>query len=514
MFACNQKSSSTLISEVTTELTTINLVSSSIPTENIAVHIPEAGINDFVSYQAVYISNDSFDAYIDVNISEDESSQMIESISEIIDKLPSDHKLVYRISDNFGSWIDNDIITLNKTNFYLDNNYVNFTLLYLFGESSNYGLIYGYSQYLLDQSSVINLSDLTSLTNNDDYVFDLTWPLFLSEYVTDEIGVMVRSISTNFVSYLINTEGEEVFQDLLTQSGTFNDQIDNSLASYLSEWLYSLGIVYQVSPMPIVIRYSTASSYYPVIIETMWAKYYINKDFMNEQFDFDVVFTDYYELRSFINTLEYGMEQVREFTNNDLSIDLYGKIPIYYNSIYGSADLGYGALYRGSEENSSIVARAAGATLHEYVHYATLGTKYKDTSALTNMYLLEGIAIYVSTQYDDWWEKANQYEYENILPSMTSMNEFVMKYNTFLLENQIQFDVFDYMDFTQYTFIDTVTFPNFVSSASYVKYLIDNYGIELFWQYYGEEETFDVLYGKSSAEMQEEWKQYLIDKFE
>jgi hypothetical protein len=492
------------------------------------VHTPEAGINDFIIYEALGISHENLEISFDIEIEQSQKETMLDAIMEAQNILSIDETMTYRISDSFGNWIDDDIIYLNATDFYTDNNYICFTLLKHFGEETNYGLLYGYSQYLQNTNIQLDYQALADVCISDSYIFDLTWPLFLSDYVTDNILDLVKSISTNFVSYLIETYGEESFQTLLSQSGTFDFQFDSNLASNLNEWLLFMNIDYEVIPSSIAIRFTTVSSYYPVMAETDWAMYHINKDFLIDQLSIasplltncnEFVFANYEELKLFLIKIEQQMTKVREYINNDLSVDTYGKIHIYYNEIYNDVDPSHPGFFYGTDANSGIrLSIAVGATIHEYIHYATIGTMYKDVPTEFQIYFKEGIAVYLSNLFDADWVSATKLGYEYFLENPAEdadTNSFIVNYRDYLNTNQLDFDINDYTDCLVYSIKQRNKTPYYYwSSCSFVCYIIDTYGTDKLWNYVGNGNTFENIYGKSITDMLSEWNLYLVNKFQ
>jgi len=153
--------------------------------------------------------------------------------------------------------------------------------------------------------------------------------------------------------------------------------------------------------------------------------------------------------------------------------------------------------------------------LHEYVHYATIGTKYAEASAEIKAYLSEGIATYITGLYDKYWIEIFYSEY---LMSITSPPDnfvtFITNYEDYLEQNEIEFNMLDYIDCYVYTFGEETTYPNYYTSMSFIRYLIDNYGIELFWKYFDEVDTFDNLYGQNRSNMMDDWYTSITQKFQ
>jgi len=195
-----------------TQTTTTSPIVSSQTVEPVAVYTPSGEVNDFVYFSSFLVSTEQADIFYDVNITSEDRQQMTQSIEEMTAFIDFEEKIIYRISDSFGTWIDEGIIYINQSEFYTDFRYACMTLLFNYGEQTNYGLVYGYANYLLNESATINDQDLTDITENSTSIFDLTWPLFLGAYVTSEDGERVREISTEFVLYLIESITENGFE--------------------------------------------------------------------------------------------------------------------------------------------------------------------------------------------------------------------------------------------------------------------------------------------------------------
>jgi hypothetical protein len=481
--------------------------------ESILVRAPETDVNNFVLLNVIHIVSNQFDVYFDVSIMIDERTQMISSIFAAMELVPIDKGYSYIVSDEIGNWISSDIIHLNATDFFTDNNYFCFTLLQYYGSMSNYGLIYGYSQYLLSNTDSITDQEILSLIENNDYVFDLVWPLFLDEYVSVEVAEAAKSISTLFVRELVLSQGIDAFIRLLQESDLFENSFDTDLYSYLTQWLLSRGIVFEGTPLVTEIRYSTVSTEYPVKAETAGAEYYFCEGFLGYGI-YGIALKEYQEVREYIETIESEMVMVRNYVDNDLPVNLYGKISIFHKIDESNTD-SYGGYFIGSGTNSKILIHSIGATLHEYVHYATIGTKYSEISAKTKAHFSEGIAIYISSLYDRYWLEVSIAEYQIIKANPEgNLVTLVANYEGFLERNNLDFNMFDYFDCFAYTLGPDLVFPNYITSSSYAKYLIDYYGTELFWDYFGEVDTFDNLYGQSFSSMMDAWYDVILEKFQ
>ncbi len=481
--------------------------------ESILVKTPEGEVNDFVIFSAIHIISGKADIYIEDSVSLSDKTKIIETIFEMIDYLPLAKGTSYVVSDKIGNWIDNNIVYLNASEFYENNNFLCFTLLKSYGTRSNYGLVYGYSQYLLNISNTISSQEVHELTENKEYIFDLTWPLFLSEYVSIEVIEASKSIATMFVGDLISTQGNDVFITLLQESSTFSEFFDTNLSVYLKQWLLAQGIDYEFTRTNVIIRYSKVSSQYPVMAETVRTKYYFSQGYIGTGI-YGVTLLDYVEVKDYISTLESEMSEVRTFVNNDLSVETYGKIPIYHNLRDMESD-SFGGIYIGSKEHSEIIVYSIGATLHEYVHYATIGTIYSDISAETKAYLSEGIAVYITSLYDKYWIDTSYSEYQICLETdPDNLKTFITNFEGYLERNSLDFNMLDYIDCYAYTFGKESTYPNYITSTSFIRYLLDNYGDELFWDYFGDVDTFVNIYGQNHSTVMDEWYASIITKYQ
>ena len=481
--------------------------------ESILVKAPEGEVNDFVIFSAIHIISEKADIYFEDSVSLSDKTKIIETIFDMIDYLPVAIGTSYVVSDKIGNWVDNNIVYLNATDFYENNNFLCFTLLKSFGDQSNYGLVYGYSQYLLNNSDTISTQEIHELTENKKYIFDLTWPLFLSEYVSIEVIEASKSIATMFVGDLISTQGNDVFITLLQESSTFSESFDTNLSFYLKQWLLAQGIDCEFSRPNVIIRYSKVSSKFPVMAETERTKYYFSQGYIGTGI-YGVSLIDYVEVKDYISTLESEMSEVRTFVNNDLSVETYGKIPIYHNLRDMESD-SYGGIYIGSKEYSKIIVYSIGATLHEYVHYATIGSIYSDISADTKAYLSEGIAVYIASLYDKYWIETSYSEYQICLETNPdNLITFITNFEGYLERNSLDFNMLDYIDCYVYTFGKETTYPNYITSTSFIRYLHDNYGDELFWDYFGDVDTFVTIYGQNHSTMIDEWYNSIITKYQ
>jgi len=81
--------------------------------------------------------------------------------------------------------------------------------------------------------------------------------------------------------------------------------------------------------------------------------------------------------------------------------------------------------------------------------------------------------------------------------------------------SQTDFNILDYTDCLLYTSKElNISMNYYFTSASLIRYMIETYGVEEFWSYVGNQDSFAEIYGMSLVDMLEEWNSAVISKFQ
>lgn len=465
---------------------------------------------DIVSiyFKPMKISLNNIDLYFDSDISKKECISYIHFVQDMVAKIETDGKLIYYISEEFSNRVTDGVVYLKYSESFKKINFLIFTLQSIYGVTANYGLLYGYSNYLMGNEVKVSVEELKSLNEDDYYLFDLTLPLFMEDYTPNEIIEITKKISSNFVGYLIENKGTNEFLNLLINSAKFDISFDNLFASLEKEWLNSIEVNLELVPLDILIRFSNISYFYPLKLETSWMEYFFQYDYLEKQQHlYPIRFTNYKELREFMVVTESEMAQVREFIGGNYSVEKYGKPHIYY--VY------YEYISYPKKVSSADV------TLHEYVHFITPGSMYID---IKDSFTIEGLATYLQYTLNpvDIESFKEEFEimklfYADAKPiGDDNWDIYVESFVQYFIESEKEFTPFEYFDHLMYFWYmkGNPYYQQHYQGASFTNYLVNKYGKEKYMKYYSTYYRFKSIDGKTDAELIDEWKQYLKDKFE
>ena len=377
-----------------------------------------------IIFKPVKISRSKYDLYIDSTIGEKNRISYIKFMEEMLEKINANEKYTYYVCDKFSNRVTDGIIYLKYSESYKSSTFLIFSLQKKFGVTANYGLLYGYSNYLMGSRSNIEIERLRNISGDERSIFDMTLPLFMNEYTKSEIIDLTKSVSKGFVEYIILKKGKDNITNLIKQSTDFDNEFEKMLTNHQQEWLESINLDIELCHLDIPIRYSNVSNFYPLKIETEWMEYYFQYQFLEKQEHiFAIRFTNFFELRDFLVVTENQMQQARDFIGGDYSVEKYGKPHIYYVPDYA---------------DNSKKQKNADATLHEYVHFITSDSMYRNMHA---SYLVEGIANYIHYTYNTVAVQFEKESLENYIPSPSgdsSQDQFVLGYKQYMKKKQFR----------------------------------------------------------------------------
>lgn len=270
----------------------------------------------------------------------------------------------------------------------------------IFGEHCNYGLIYGYANYLLAEVYGVSLEvhkDGWNYAGNMD-ALDLSLLCFRSEFADEESITSIRKIANTFVADYIGNYGETAFLGLLGSSGDVGTV--DSFVQTLSAYYADKGIDH--TPSNILYRlggksydYIVKCPYAVMFIEEDW--YDANKDLCPYTYD-NFLHENYSDTKQFFTINIRQMEQYQErfaldSYNHDLKIYFTNHSGVHYSHYNG---------YR-----HAIALYNTASLMHEYIHALTFG------SYILEPWAVEGLARYFDKQYDYYGVAMCNVDYNN-----------------------------------------------------------------------------------------------------
>lgn len=380
--------------------------------------------------------------------------------------------------------------------------YVTGVLLTAYGEWGNYGLAYGYANYLckeagLDYREVDGFQQMSSAE-----LYDLNLLCFNENFVSPEDVEAAKNNACFFVKGYLSTHAEEDFLKLLSESGdtegiqNANEILEafyreNGVECKLTEIRYQYGGV--------TFGYAASCEYACFYIEKNWQDIYWSDNPMVSQ---NFLHEDYQAVRAFFecNARQMGQYQERfgfESYNNNLQVFFSNGTSVRDTSFY-------------QVRNHTIYLKSVVSLMHEYIHFVMDGH-----DNLENKWTFEGFARHYERLYNDYAYGLWNHDYDNVEEVYDFREQLYI--NTYVEHIGRPIDVktdYRYLnDFwvRVYEWAD----PNltYASGASFVAYLVDNYGEQAVIQYIGTDIEYNAEWGKSYEELVQDWNDYINENY-
>lgn len=399
------------------------------------------------------------------SISLEDRRQCIQATKTILDKIGLEGSIqinIYATGSYAYTFVDAGMVHTHVQDWQsLD--YTVAVLYGIFGEYCNYGIIYGYANYLLAEIYGVpfdTLSGSWGYAGNVD-ALDLNLLCFRNEFVDAESIASIRAIANTFVADYIESNAEADFLELLRSSGDV-DAVD-TFVQVLAQFYAAKGIAHT----PTDILYRLGGKSYDFIVKCPYAVMYIEKDWTDANKDLcpytydNFLHNNYSDTKQFFSINIRQMEQYQELFaldsyNHDLKIYFTNYNYSYYNGIRHAIGLANTASF-----------------MHEYIHALTL------LSSLLEDWARDGFARYYSYRYDYYGIAMSTVDY-NSVPN-TAKTQWVYEY-----KQNIGRDIDVEIDFAEMkhiaTYVNGYTDPNdgggYTAGASFVAYLISRLGEE------------------------------------
>ena len=368
----------------------------------------------------------------------------------------------------------------------------------VYGKYCNYGLSYGYANYLLNDLGYENGQAAALAELDDKYLYDMNILCFSSAYASEEQVTQIQNFSTSLVNEYIKNYGENSFISLLSKTGDTADIIGAS--EYLNAIYSACGIDYTSTP----VLYTFGGKGNDFVAKSQFAEFYINDswtdnatlstypgNFVDESF----LHSDYNEVKTYFETITVDMGKFQEFFdmdeyNNDLTV-------IFYE---GNTD-GNVSFYKQSEHK--IFLKTITSMMHEYIHSLTL--KY----AKSELWAVEGFARRYSILYDTCSIDSLNYEYNHPDPTNPELGYIDLYRNYIGRDIDVSVDADILIDFlVQYNQLFDAN-QSYASGASFIQYLEKQYGVQTAINYACSKNGEYAVLDKSQEELEAEWIDFL-----
>lgn len=438
--------------------------------------------------------------YFEQSITSEERDSCVETTQRVLEKIDRKTEIniyVYSSETYSDTYIKDGNIYICEQS-WNSPQYISCILMGVFGEFCNYGLVYGYSNYLLSllNNDKIGQTDFIWDEKTDTSLLDMNLLCFDSSFASQESIVNTQKIATAFVLHYIDEYGIGGFHDLLTSSGDIERSVEFREALAL---FYSL---HGISYTPTSILYTCGGHSYDYIARGEYAFFYIGKNWRDAMDDLNPLTYDgflhrnYREAKEFfeINTSQMGQYQSLfgfDSYNNDLCVYFTNNNQSTRNSYY-------------QPQTHSIYLKNADSLMHEYIHSVTLDKVRRETNWNT-----EGVARYFSYRYDHYGIAMLNVDYNQDSDSKELLYVREYKEN---IGRDIDMAV-DYREIENIAVFSRDLFdPNktYVSGSSFVGFLVAQLG---------EQETIDLIFSEnglndaSYRELAGAWKQYITTNY-
>lgn len=478
------------------------------------------------------------DMYFDENIAEESRRKFAEenysTIEYMVDRYDLTDRLKIYITDSLNSAvIDGEIYIRYNENMKVEEVIEN-VLLGIYGETSNYGLIYGEikdvennlpsyedDSFVMDETTYIK-----ALEANPEYA-DLLYPVFsieFSEEVTDRNTV--KKLAVDFSEYIKEEYGNEEYLALLEESSEFDISFDEKYVSYMNEFLDKNNIEVEISVPFTPIRSSKMiGDSFDIKISTEWVDYIFERGYVDETL---VTQHTYPDIKKYILQSEEDAEKMRDYFAEKIDRESYVKpLACFSNDMVNS-----GICFR---QSNIIIVRHTFVFIHEFTHYLyPLEASYRDYYN-ENKLFSEGRAEYTKCMFDSAFSyicptnfarficgymSGKTDEFRKAFEKYRKSNRKSKKITTY--DGRIFRDVdmrFYYMElavyfeYINYGWEDDSMFYKYIYGPVLTKYLIDNYGLEEYEAVYKDVDKFEDTYDMTLTQMEEEIMIYLENKF-
>ncbi len=419
----------------------------------------------------------------------------------------------------------------------------------IYGEYANYGLIYGYADYMMKQlklkplecygSEVVAeyLNSMDAVTISE--ILDLNMPLFKEAYADEELSKISRSIAVSFVEYLIREYGAAELNSLLISSYALDTSFDKAYCNRINEWAMNvLGLECNKEPYSYAIRFERNVGMdrekYPYIVHSASTISYINSYMQVLWFESKTMgaeLFDYHKMVVYFNYLEEDIEVAKEYLSPwfDIKADrlkMFFYMPGEYDVIYKSG-------YNSFNNTATIVSLSSG--LHEYVHYLTARDDGKE-------WMVEGLAVYMDiyqqngrsslvSETPQWVYCAGDYEVIRN-GAGAEEEEYTKAYNAYVnltqndtSEENIKYDLEAFYERAAY--MECLGYEgygihgenvqmkmSYERAGSLINYMIKTYGEDKVFEVYKDYSLLDEVLGCSYGELLDAWELDLISRCE
>ena len=331
-------------------------------------------------------------------------------------------------------------------------------------------------------------------------LLDLTAPVFFSPHTSEQQSNFAKAISVSLTDYWFRRDGGQAIRKLLRldlDSMEADEKEQALFADYQEQFaqlrnLYladCLGLSLTVNPSPVLVRYSTYTTRYPIRIETDWGLIHIKKDFENLYMKDEASAARWGDLRyaSLKNNLQ-AMDLDLRAMLADYGLTMQALLP-KYTVLVDEQYLENGYSGRCIAEKRTIELASLMVFDHEYNH-AIVDNFF---SYFSYRWMGDEIAYFKNAE-------ETREIYGKIRPYVSSDDravQDVLAYRSIKLGNTASFN---YTSYYRY--------------ASFVYYLVDRYSLVSVLTAQKDMTQFHDIFGETQLELWQDWLNELFARFE
>jgi len=384
------------------------------------------------------------------------------------------------------------------------------TLQFYFGDFTNYGMLFGLSNYIAEELgwetdvpiySNNELVEFTELLGNQDYL-DLTYPCFLPSYVTDKLPI-IKAIASQLLRDLINQNGMAYVFEVLNRENESPTLFLTEITQIKNQWLSSIGSTARLTEREIAIRFQYGGLTSPMIVSAVHAKYYLLNDYSEANMDMmkiDYFKSDYSHLIEALTQIELDMRMSDQIYKDPERT--YSPFSVVLCSEEITMNVANSIAYYSTSSHTAF-SSSVWPINHEYLHYLTTPDVGYNWQYEAIVDFEDRSSYFMRKFYESFFEDMIFYDWD----CLTIMQEY--------LGRDPQID-----DFPTYCdIIITLNDENDVNALNpYVlisvpNYVLITYGQEVLQQIFLHQDTIEQEISLSWQELIDEWNLWLIDTY-
>lgn len=445
--------------------------------------------------------------YFEIPISEQERNACISATDKMLSGINAalpDIEIVVLAQKSY------DGISISGNRLYLpplpweSGDYLAKVLLAGYGGWGNYGLAYGYADYLfrkpepgstgagLPRQEAGSLQPMSS-----PKLYDLNLLCFDERFASQKDVEAARNNACLFVRDYLASHSEAEFLELLAASGTAGGV---ALANEALEAFYAEnGIKCSLTK----IRYQPGGAAADYAAACEYACFYLYKDWQdftweqNPKVSQNFLHENYEEVREFFESNTHQMGQYQKL----FGFDSYNNaLTVYLKNNKGiSAD----SFYNGPKHIINL--ESVGSLMHEYIHSLMFG--HCDWE---NPWKVEGTATYFAHKYDLYACDYLSNVYNNAAHSMIWVQEYIDAIGRPI---DMQMDFREFEDLMVYAYRFANPDSAYQAGSSFIGYLVDQYGEQAVIAYICSDNEYNAEWDKSYRDLVQDWRTYIQDNY-